>query len=597
MTAHRRCSFTLSPTACARSKYRCNLITTQVSNALFVLFSSRFTLSLAWQYPRPPLHAASLDTPPSQFSPIGRPRHTSMSSQSPYMPQATINVPQSFIPPSLTPGGQRARIWDKGATQRPRTSHAAMPEPYHSPQRSSLYGDYFFAHPQAPLPLPPPPPLPQKPQALLKPLSSSLPPIPPKPPALAIAPASRIPLYPTSIPLHLVGPSSQPSEPIASETVSLFDEKGVELARKLSASLEAQTREQELIAKEEEELARALEESRLLTSTVYTLDEQSPSSSSSLKPPAVDRISTSAIKTSAHPPEGESWLHLITPTPSTSSPYSAVDEDSPSSHSSVNQTGSNDDPSDLPRGTTNDVQSLYTPRDNFSPTPPLYANVVSNLVRSPGSTSSTSRSTVAPSSPSTASSTYPQSDYTVSSDRAPTSPSLSLAQSSSSEQLPKPLFTPRPSWSSVSSENSISVGHSLGGEVPLASTGYKSPTHPSASPDLSCAVSANLDSLDERVEEEADTERGPSTRVVVPLTANHYVEREMLLGICELDSKVHLAPLLTPLFSFGLQSSGHLDGVSAYGWFNAKRDHCSLWKSAYFPFPGSQLAKVAQTDG
>jgi len=78
----------------------------------------------------------------------------------------------------------------------------------------------------------------------------------------------------------------------------------------------------------------------------------------------------------------------------------------------------------------------------------------------------------------------------------------------------------------------MSVGHSLGGEV-LPSTGYKSPTHPSASPDLSCAASANLDSLDERVEEEADTERGPSTRLVFPLTANHYVEREMLLGVCE----------------------------------------------------------------
>jgi hypothetical protein len=492
--------------------------------------STQFNLSLAWQYPRPPHHAASIDVPPSQLSPLpptGRSRLTSTSSPPPYMPQA--NVPQAFIPPSLTPGRQRARVWDKTTTRRPHTSHGSMPSPYLSPQRSSLYGDYFFSQPQGPLP--PPPPLPQKPQALLKPLTNSLPPIPPKPSALAVVPASRIPLYPTSIPLSMVGPSSHPPEPIASVTVPSPDEKVAELAPTLSPS-EVRKREEELIAQEEEELARALEESRLMSNTVYTFDGLSPSSSNSLQPPSIDRTSIPATKASAHPPEGESWLHIITPTTSTSSRYTSVDEESLSSHSSSNQTESDDSSSDFSRGTSKDVQPLYIPRDASSPTPPLYVNVVSNLVRSPLSAPSPNLSTVALPSPSTTSSTYLQSGYTPSSDRVPTSPSLSLTQSSSSEKLPMPPFTSRPSWSSVSSEHSTSAGHSLGSDLLPASSGYKSPTHPSPSPDLSSSSSANLDTLDEGVEEEADTERGPSTRPLVPLSANQYVEREMLMGIC-----------------------------------------------------------------
>lgn len=501
------------------------------TNTVFTLASTQFTLSLAWQYSRSPHHATPLDVPPSQFtSTPPRLRHTSMSGPSPCMPEMTINSPQSFIPPSLIPGQQRARIWDKSTTQRPRTSTGPMVSPYHSPQRSSLYGDYFFTQPK--VPLLPPPPLPQKPQALLKPLTNSLPPIPPKPPALAIAPASRIPLYPTSIPLPMAGPSCQPSEPMASETVSP-PEKEIERALTLSAS-EARKREQDLIDQEEEELARALEESRLMSNTVYSLDEQSPSSSTSPRPPSIDRASISAIKGYAHPPEGESWLHMITPTASTSSQYSSLneDEDFSSSHSSINQNESDDDPCDFTRGTPSDVQNLHISRDTLSPTPPLYANIVSNLVRSPLPAPSPSHYTVVATSSSATPSAYLQSDYTPSSDRVPSSPSLSHPQSSSSEQTPMPLFASRPSWSSVSSENSTSAGRSLGSELLPASSGYKSPTHPPASPDLSLGSSASLDPLDEEVEEEGDTEPGPSTRPVVPLSANQYVERDMLIGVC-----------------------------------------------------------------
>ena len=496
---------------------RCNPTTSQVSNT-FILFSTQFTLSLAWQYPRPPHRTATSFAVPPSVPP--RPRHTSETGPSPYMSEASINASPSFIPPSLIPGRQRARIWDKSASQRPRTS---MASPYHSPQRSSLYGDYFFSQPH--VPFSPPPPLPQKPQALPKPLTNPLPPIPPKPPALAIVPASRIPLYPTSIPLPMISPFSQPPDPIASETVP--DEKEIEHALTISVS-EARKRE-ELIAQEEEELARALEESRLVSNTVYSFDVHSPSSSASPRSPSIDRASISAIKASAHPPEGESWLHMITPTVSTSSQYSSVNEDFSSLHSSVNQNEPDDDSSDFPRGIANNAQNLHSPRDTLPPTPPLYANVVSNLVRNPLPAPSLSRSTVAPS---LSSSTYVPSDYTPSSDRVPGSPSLSLTHSSGSEHSPMPPFTSRPSWSSVSSESSTSIGRSLGSEFLPTSAGHKSPTHPPASPDLSLGSSANLDPLDEEVEEEGDTEPGPSTRPSVPLSANQYVEPEMLMGVC-----------------------------------------------------------------
>ncbi|KAF8450531.1 hypothetical protein L210DRAFT_3386764 [Boletus edulis BED1] len=188
---------------------------------------------------------------------------------------------------------------------------------------------------------------------------------------------------------------------------------------------------------------------------------------------------------------------------------------------------SDDDPSDSSRG-ANDVQTPYTARD-ASPTPPLYANVVSSLIRNPLPALSPSHSAVAPISPSATSFAHLQNDPT--SDRVPTSPSLSLALSSSSEQLPVPSFISRPSWSSASSENGTSTGHSLGSDLVPTSSGYKSPTYLSRSPDLSPAPLTNLDPLDERAEGEADTEPGPPTRPAIPLSANQYVEREMLMGV------------------------------------------------------------------
>lgn len=446
------------------------------------------------------------------------------------MPQ----VAQSFIPPSLTPGPQHARIWDKTTVQRTRTSHGTMASP---PQPSLLYGAYFNS--QLPVSIPSPPPLPQKPQALFKPLANSLPPIPPKPPALAIAPACRIPLYPTSIPLPVGGLSPQPPDSVAFETMPTLDKKDIDWALAHSAT-EARKREQELIAQEEEELARALEESRLLCNCIYSFDEQIPSPSTSLKPPFIDRASITAIKGSAHPPEGESWLHLITPTASTSSQNPSINEDFSSSHPFVNHDESDSDPSKFSRETPNDPQSLYSPRRNSSPIPPLYANAVSDLVRSPPYAPSPTQSTVVPSSPSATSTSFLQSDYTLSSDRIATSPSLTLSSwSSSSEHSSMPSFSPRPSWTSVSSENSSCAGNALGSEL-LHVSGHKSPTHLSASPDL---PAASLNPLDERAEEEVDDEPGPSTRPSVPLSANQYVERDLLVGVCTSRLRARLASL------------------------------------------------------
>ncbi|KAG9317459.1 Tho complex subunit 7-domain-containing protein [Chiua virens] len=92
-----------------------------------------------------------------------------------------------------------------------------------------------------------------------------------------------------------------------------------------------------------------------------------------------------------------------------------------------------------------------------------------------------------------------------------------------------PPFVSRASWSSGSSENSTPAGRSLGGEL-FSASGLRSPTHPPASPDPSLGSSGNLDPLEEEAEG-ADTQTGPSARQTVPLTANHYVEPEMLMGI------------------------------------------------------------------
>ncbi|KAF8842697.1 hypothetical protein BDN67DRAFT_965360 [Paxillus ammoniavirescens] len=492
----------------------------------------------ARQYPQPTrAHSATLNVPVTpNRAPPPRPRYTSLSGVPPRLPE-TMNppMPQPSIPESLTPGRQGRRpIWDKSAAQ-PSTLYGPMGSAYHSPHRQSLYGDYFFqqSHPSLA-----PPPVPHKPQALVHPLPNPVPPIPPKPTALSSQP--RNPLYPTSIPVPIAGPSSQL---VAPEAQSPVDEKDIALAMALSASeAQARQREEELFAQEEEELLRALEESRLLSSSMHPFDDPSspqPSSSSSLRPPSIDRASTSAIKGSAHPPEGESWLHLITPTASITSQSSSLDEDLPSLYPVEDDDESSNEPIEPFRPTPSDIREA---RDTGSLTPPLYANAVSNLIRKPTSVSSTSHSTNGPSSSSTISPAYSPTEYTPPPDRDPSPQFHSpLAQSNGSDASSMPPFVSRSSWTSTTSDGSAPAGRSPGGEHFSPVPGSKSPPRTPASPNLSFT---SLDPLEEDTEGE---EGDGSGRAVSPPSANQYVEPEMLIGVSLGFSRPVISTELAPM--------------------------------------------------
>ncbi|KIJ70106.1 hypothetical protein HYDPIDRAFT_104777 [Hydnomerulius pinastri MD-312] len=470
-------------------------------------------------------------------------------------------MPQPSIPASLTPGRPQTRpIWNNSATPPPSSLYGPVGLPYSSPHRSSLYGDYLFSTAAPPVS---PPPLPQKPPTFINtlPTAPAIPPIPPKPQALAISSVQRNPLYPTSIPGFVVGPVAGPSsqpidnvEPIADSPV---DDKDIALAMALSAS-EARQREEALIAQEEEDFARALEESRLI-STPYPIDE-GPSLPQSYfathRSLSADRVSTSAIKGSAHPPEGESWLHLITPT---ASQYSSQDSELPSPHSphpSVDRTESINEPNEPAGSTSDDVRDLQFIRDTGSPTPPLYAGVVSNLLNKHPSTSSTIHSPNLPSSSSSiqsfnlpSSSSIISATYPSSEDNDPSSPHpSSIAQSSASDHVPLPPFASRPSWASSNiSEGSGSTGRSSNGELLSPVSGGKSPPGAPASPNLSFVSSASLDPLDEEIEDEDDNAPGQAARPLVPLSANQYVEPEMLIGVSLGFARPVISIELTPM--------------------------------------------------
>jgi hypothetical protein len=516
------------------------------------------TASTARQYPQPTrAHSATLNVPVTpNRAPPPRPRYTSLTGVPPRLPE-TMNplVPQSSIPESLTPGRQHRRpIWDKSAVQ-PNTLYGPMGSGYHSPYRQSLYGDYFFPQSHASLA---PPPVPHKPQALVHPLPNPVPPIPPKPMALSSQP--RNPLYPTSIPVPIAGPSSRLVAPLSQSPV---DEKDIALTMALSASeAQARQREEELFAQEEEELVRALEESRLLSSSMYSLDDPSssqPSSSASLRPPSIDRASTSAIKGSAHPPEGESWLHLITPTASITSQSSSLDEDFPSPYPVEDDDGSSNEPIEPLRPTPSDIRDLQAARDTGSITPPLYANAVSNLIRKPTSVSSTSHSTNAPSSSSTISPTYSHTEYTPPPDRNPSPQFHSpLAHSNGSDASLMPPFVSRSSWTSTTSDGSVPAGRSPGGEHLSPVSGSKSPPRTPASPNLSFT---SLDPLEEDTEGE---EEDGSVRAVSPPSANQYVEPEMLIGVCMSQPRITVITFSDITISFGFFSAGHFNGTGTH---------------------------------
>ncbi|KAJ8590880.1 hypothetical protein M405DRAFT_140760 [Rhizopogon salebrosus TDB-379] len=219
------------------------------------------------QAPWTPHHSASLSVvSPNRQAPRPRPRHTTLPGP-PLLPQ---RPPPAFndhsrhipIPASLTPGRRPPAA---GGGTRQSFSYNTSGALFVSPQHTSFYGDYFFSRPH---PISPPPPVPQKPPEMTAPpLPLPRPPVPPRPPLINPVPLPRHPLYPTSIPGPIAGPSSQPMQ--TSEEPPT-DDKDIALALALSES-EARQREENIIAQEEADLMKALEESRLSDSGYSSL--------------------------------------------------------------------------------------------------------------------------------------------------------------------------------------------------------------------------------------------------------------------------------------------------------------------------------------
>ncbi|KAH7887613.1 hypothetical protein F5I97DRAFT_859728 [Phlebopus sp. FC_14] len=450
-------------------------------------------------------------------------------------------MPQPTIPASLTPGRQRPRpSWDRSNLHS--TGVAPYVSPYiSSPNHTSLYGDYFFSPP----PLPPPP-VPHKRLVVGSPLQ----PLPPKPTAVNVASPPRNPLYPQSIPVPVAGPSSQPIEPEPRQA-SPVDDKDIALAMALSAS-EARRHEEELLAQEEEELLRALEESRMLSS-VYSVEEgpSAPLASTSFRSLPVNPVL--GTRSAAHPPEGESWLQLTTPTASQDSRYDeasfsrAPEEDNelagPADEEFFRLTNS-----ESLRPTTVDTREFQSVPDTGPPTPPLYAGVVNNLIKKPNSTPPTSHSSV-PSNPTLSPPTGspPQSTQSLGPDGAQYSASLSQTSLGETHApSPIPSSSPRQNRSlSGTSDGSVLTGRAMNSEVVSSVSTNMSPPATPGSPNLSFASSTSLDPLDEGVEEE-ERVQGPS-RPTVPLSANQYVEPEMLMGVSLGFSRPMISTELTPM--------------------------------------------------
>lgn len=403
-----------------------------------------------------------------------------------------------------------------------------------SPPHTSFYGDHFFTgtlHPPMP-----PPPVPQKPLGMTAPPAPlPLPPVPPKPSLIAPVSSPRNPLYPQSIPCPVAGPSSQPMQAVEE---SPTDDKDIALALAISES-EARQREEAISAQEEADLMKALEESRIsdINYNRYVYDtlfderqDFSDGPSSSAQPPP--SVSSSPGKTSLgpgatrhqisrRPVEGESFLHMITPT---TSEHYYFDRDE-----SVPQ------PSILERQESSQsmIDDSRLNRDHSSPTPPLYTSVVSTV--------KSNNDTAMSSSPME----FPRaSDLTRPS---PAHPASSCPMSSPKLNVNAPELPPQPRRPSAAHSDSSGGRSSSSDSLPLFSSTAKSSQSTLASPPLSFtspSVMDRLDSVDEDLLEEEGGDGGidPNTRSGPVLTANEYVEPEMLMGIC----KYSLSPAFLP---------------------------------------------------
>jgi hypothetical protein len=374
------------------------------------------------------------------------------------------------------------------------------------------------------------------------------------------------------------------------------DDKDIALALALSES-EARQREENIIAQEEADLMKALEESRLSDSGYnrYVYDslfderqdfQEGPSSSS--QPSA--SVSSSPGKTFLNPgtisahsmsrqhSEDESFLHMITPT---TSEYSSDMEDFVHRQSIERQ--------DSSQSAVDDSRSN---RDYSTPTPPPYADVVSTVkldddTKSCGTPSSMCSTPV---------------EFPRASDHVRPSPAPNPAHPylMSSPQPITPELPPQPRRPSlVHSESSSSSGRSSMSENSLLSFISKSSQSALMSSRVSVGSSYQLDSVDEGMQEDEDDDEGtdPNARPGPALTANQYVEPEMLMGICKYSFSSASPPRLIELCSDGFFTARNLDGIVTYGNSYAPGHNFTIREGSNFSLPGAYLASHVEVDG
>lgn len=380
----------------------------------------------------------------------------------------------------------------------------------------------------------------------------SRPPLPPKPQLVTTAFSPRNPLYPQSIPGPVAGPSSQPLPGEESPT----DDKDIALALALSES-EARQREDDILAQEEADLMKALEESRTFADN-YSRNvsdnisdgrqEYSGGASTSSQPSMPSSSQNVLLSPQSHKrfPEGESFLFMITPTTSEScyDEEKYVHESSKESQESIQFI----------------TDTSISCREN-SPTLPSYNNAVPTVLKSNdlsmnagGDTAGTSTM----SSPSVEFRQLSSSDYVrpLPGPNPVSSHPMSSSQQNLSVAEPLPSKQPllrRPSV--ANSESSSLSGRSSSSEqisslfTPATAMSIQAaPTSPSLSSTLPSHTDI-LDSVDEDIQEEEESTEGTDSAVrsAPILTANQYVEPDMLMGVSMGFKPPSISTILSPM--------------------------------------------------
>jgi hypothetical protein len=350
---------------------------------------------------------------------------------------------------------------------------------------------------------------------------------------VATASSQRNPLYPQSIPGPIAGPSSGPM----TNEESLTDDKDIALALALSES-EARQREDNILAQEEADLMKALEESRTfadnysryVSDSVFDGCQDSSVGPSTSSQPFMPSSLENVISPQKHErvPEGKSFLYMITPTTSESS----YDDEK-----SIHQSGKESQES-IQFATDTCISS----RENLTPTLPSYNNTVSTILKPNDLSMNASGGTAGTSTMSSPPVEFCRSRSSSSDHIRPLSshPMSSSQQNLSVAELPPPPKYPllrRPSVAN-SETSSSSCRSSSSEQIPSLFTPAMSVQTASTSPPLSFSFPSHtdiLDSVDEDIQEEEEDDEGTesTTRSAPILTANQYVEPDMLMGVCK----------------------------------------------------------------